>query len=433
MMVKLGQIASTRNDVLPAPLTAELVQAARGRAAGPAPDDVRVAIEHGARRAGRAGVRARSSGSRSPPRRSARRTARCCATATRVVVKVRRPGIEDVVARDASVLRMISGRLERRVEAARSIGLRGLTEELIAGLQEELEFLHEAKVGTALAQEPRRRRRDLGAARVHDALDRRDPRDGGGRGQVGRRGRGAGRVAGPPPPARRAGCSRPTSGQILDDGLFHADPHPGNMLIDARGHDLAAGLRVGRPPGRPRARTACAASRSAWPRTSPGCSPAPRATWRATTARSTSGRWRRDMGVALGQLGLPRRHGPAAHPRRALRHAPARDAPAVLGHAAGALAADDRGHAAPHRPRLQPHRDEPRGRPQRPQRCDRHAAGDPPARGAAGAAVAAHAARARRDARQPAAVGAPERADRAASPARAATPSTTGSTASSSR
>ena len=24
-------------------------------------------------------------------------------------------------------------------------------------------------------------------------------------------------------------------GQILDDGLFHADPHPGNMLIDAEG------------------------------------------------------------------------------------------------------------------------------------------------------------------------------------------------------
>ena len=65
---------------------------------------------------------------------------------------MRRPGIEDVVARDASVLRMISGRLERRVEAARSIGLAALTEELIGGLEEEREFLHEAKVGTALGK-----------------------------------------------------------------------------------------------------------------------------------------------------------------------------------------------------------------------------------------------------------------------------------------
>ncbi len=232
MMVKLGQIASTRGDVLPAPLTAELSKL-RADVRPVAPGDVRTVIEN---ELGEPVEQAFASFEWEPlAAASIGQTHRAVLRdGTRVVVKVRRPGIEEVVARDASVLRMISRRLERRVEAARSIGLQGLTEELISGLQEELEFLHEAKVGTALGKN---RAGDVGISVPHvystlstdgilvmeevvgrsvgeiDALDASPvPR---------------------PDLARRVLASY--IGQILDDGLFHADPHPGNMLIDAAG------------------------------------------------------------------------------------------------------------------------------------------------------------------------------------------------------
>jgi ubiquinone biosynthesis protein len=232
MMVKLGQIASTRNDVLPAPLTAELSKL-RADVRPIPPDDVRGAVEQ---ELGEPVEQAFASFEWEPlAAASIGQTHRAVLRdGTRVVVKVRRPGIEDVVARDASVLRMISDRLERRVEAARSIGLRGLTEELIGGLEEELEFLHEAKVGTALAKN---RAADVGISvpRVYTTLST----DGilVMEEVVGRSVGEAEALDASPVPrpllARRVLASY--IGQILDDGLFHADPHPGNMLIDAEG------------------------------------------------------------------------------------------------------------------------------------------------------------------------------------------------------
>jgi ubiquinone biosynthesis protein len=232
MMVKLGQIASTRSDVLPAPLTAELSRL-RADVRPVGPDDVRVAVET---ELGEPVEQAFASFEWEPlAAASIGQTHRAVLhDGSRVVVKVRRPGIEDVVARDASVLRMISDRLERRVEAARAIGVRGLTEELIGGLQEELEFLHEAKVGTALAKN---RAGDVGISvpRVHSTLST----DG-----ILVMEEVVGRSVGEHEALEESPVPRPQLarrvlssyiGQILDDGLFHADPHPGNMLIDAEG------------------------------------------------------------------------------------------------------------------------------------------------------------------------------------------------------
>jgi ubiquinone biosynthesis protein len=232
MMVKLGQIASTRNDVLPAPLTAELSKL-RADVRPVAAGDVRVVIET---ELNEPVEQAFSSFEWEPlAAASIGQTHRAVLhDGSRVVVKVRRPGIEDVVARDASVLRMLSSRLERRVEAARAIGLRGLTEELIGGLEEELEFLHEAKVGTALGQN---RAGDVGISvpRVYSTLST----DG-----ILVMEEVIGRSVGETEALDESPVPRPQLarrvlasyiGQILDDGLFHADPHPGNMLIDAEG------------------------------------------------------------------------------------------------------------------------------------------------------------------------------------------------------
>ncbi|MEZ0290971.1 MAG: ABC1 kinase family protein, partial [Solirubrobacteraceae bacterium] len=167
MLVKLGQIASTRTDVLPAATTDEL---AKLRA------DVRQVPEAGIREMletelGEPVERAFGSFEFEPlAAASIGQTHRAVlADGTPVVVKVQRPGIDAVVARDAAVLRLATSQLERRVEAARAIRLGGFSEELIAGLKEELDYLHEGAVGTRLREN---RADDAGIAvpRVHASL-----------------------------------------------------------------------------------------------------------------------------------------------------------------------------------------------------------------------------------------------------------------------
>ena len=64
---------------------------------------------------------------------------------------MQRPGIEDVVHRDAAVLRLAAGVIDRRVEAARQIGVQRLADELIASLERELDYGAEASsAGTFL-------------------------------------------------------------------------------------------------------------------------------------------------------------------------------------------------------------------------------------------------------------------------------------------
>lgn len=232
MLVKLGQIASTRTDVLPETLTSELAGLRADVRPVPA-DEVRAVVEQ---ELGEPVERAFASFETEPlAAASIGQTHRAVLhDGSRVVVKVRRPGIEDVVTRDASVLRMVSRRLERRVEAARTVGLRALTEELIAGLEEELQFVHEAQVGTALAAH---RVGDAGIAvpRVHPTLstERMLVMDE----VVGERVDEPGVLATAAIPRAEVAHRLLASflGQVLDDGLYHADPHPGNMLLDASG------------------------------------------------------------------------------------------------------------------------------------------------------------------------------------------------------
>jgi ubiquinone biosynthesis protein len=232
MLVKLGQIASTRTDALPEALTTELSRLRAQVRPVPA-DEVRAAVEA---ELGRPLEQAFASFEPEPlAAASIGQTHRATLhDGTRVVVKVRRPGIEDVVARDAAVLRMVAGRLERRVEAARTVGLRGLTEELIGGLEEELDFVREARVGTTLGEN---RAGDEGIAvpRVYPALSTE---------RVLTMQEVDGRFVSDPGvldavPVPRAELARRLLasyiGQVLDDGLFHGDPHPGNLLVDDAG------------------------------------------------------------------------------------------------------------------------------------------------------------------------------------------------------
>ena len=150
MFVKFGQIASTRSDLLPETITTELAQlqsAARPVDA----DEVREVLE---RELG-ASVEEEFASFDFEPLAAASigQTHRAVLkTGEHVVVKVQRPGIEDVVHRDAAVLRMAAGFVERRVEAAHQLGVKRLAEELITSLERELDYGAEAASGIAFLE-----------------------------------------------------------------------------------------------------------------------------------------------------------------------------------------------------------------------------------------------------------------------------------------
>ncbi|MEP6623384.1 MAG: AarF/UbiB family protein, partial [Acidimicrobiia bacterium] len=117
MMVKFGQIASTRTDILPDALTTELAQLRSNVRPVPEPE-IRAAIEDAL---GEPAETAFADFEWSPlAAASIGQTHRATlVTGESVVVKVQRPGVPDLVRRDASVMRLLARQLERRRHAAR--------------------------------------------------------------------------------------------------------------------------------------------------------------------------------------------------------------------------------------------------------------------------------------------------------------------------
>jgi ubiquinone biosynthesis protein len=149
-----------------------------------------------------------------------------------VVVKVRRPGVEVGVARDSAVLRWATRQLSRRSEAARSLGVQAIADELIRSVEQELNYVHEAANAKALGAVPTPGVRippvvaDLSTEGVL-VIDRV-----------------AGVSVADTDAVDRCGVARPVLAdrllsaflnQVMVSGVFHADPHPGNILIDGEG------------------------------------------------------------------------------------------------------------------------------------------------------------------------------------------------------
>jgi ubiquinone biosynthesis protein len=232
MLVKFGQIASTRSDMLPEVLTSELAQL-RADVRPVPPDDVREVLEA---ELGESVEDAFSSFEWEPlAAASIGQTHRAVLRdGTKVVVKVQRPHIDEVVERDAAVLRLAARQAERRSEAARRVRARVLVEELIAGIEEELDYLHEATSGARL-RENLGEQPGIGVPVVHPMLSTSrmlvmeevvgSPVDDAA----------AVDASGVPRSelARRLLAS--FLDQVLHDGLYHGDPHPGNLFIDAEG------------------------------------------------------------------------------------------------------------------------------------------------------------------------------------------------------
>ncbi|WP_419998098.1 ABC1 kinase family protein [Streptomyces boninensis] len=148
-----------------------------------------------------------------------------------VVVKVQRPGIVRIVDRDLDIVRRIARTLQRRFTWARGIGAVDLAEGFADSLREELDFRIEARnLATVAAaggdRSPVRLPQvhgELTTARVlvMEALDGIPL----GSADAALAARGTDRDA----LART--LLEALLRQIMVDGVFHADPHPGNILL----------------------------------------------------------------------------------------------------------------------------------------------------------------------------------------------------------
>ncbi|MEU4394868.1 AarF/UbiB family protein [Kribbella sp. NPDC023855] len=228
--VKLGQVLSTRSDVIPASVALELSRLQDQ--VSPAPWEQVEAVlteELGA-----------------PPRQvfadfateplAAASVAQVYAARlddVPVVVKVQRPGIASVVARDLDIVQRLARLLERNTDWGRSMGVRSLAEGFADAMREELDFTVEAgnmasvAAGKSVTNNP-----DMVVPELHTRFSTR-------RVLTMQRLDGIGLGAASPSiaergldPARLAKVLfECLLGQVAIDGVFHADPHPGNFLL----------------------------------------------------------------------------------------------------------------------------------------------------------------------------------------------------------
>ena len=232
MLVKFGQIASTREDLLPASLTDELAKL-RTAVPGLPPDVVRSIVEAELGRPiedvfAEFSAEPLAAASIGVTHRAALLDGR------RVIVKVQRPGIEESVERDGRVLVWAAGKLEGQSPAARRVGVTPLARELVAGINEELDFTREAANNRAMRlAHPE----DDGVAYPEIFADLTTRR-------MIVMEEVQGRSVSDAAAVDRTGVDRSVLAerlmdsflqQVLASGVYHADPHPGNILIDDQG------------------------------------------------------------------------------------------------------------------------------------------------------------------------------------------------------
>jgi ubiquinone biosynthesis protein len=238
--VKFGQLLSTRRDLLPEEFTDELSRL-QDRAK-PAPWEQ---VEELISRSLGAPTREVFAELRPEPAAAAsiaqvhKASLRCEASpSAAVAVKVQRPEIRATVEQDLDILLRLAARLEAHARWARAVGAVGVARGFGAAIREELDFRVEAQNMAAMAATWKTQQRVVGRRvpvvipAVHEELCTEhvlviEWLDGVNL-----------RAAGPLIEAKgldRAALARALLRsmvyQITEGGVFHADPHPGNVLL----------------------------------------------------------------------------------------------------------------------------------------------------------------------------------------------------------
>ncbi|WP_254780431.1 ABC1 kinase family protein [Arthrobacter woluwensis] len=233
--VKLGQMLSTRSDLLPAAYIRELsrlqsevqpepwdrIRQALDRELGKPALDVFSHVDHAPLAA--ASVAQVHTATLNPlePDHAQRD----------VVLKIQRPSALEQVSLDISIIEQLARWLERTAPWARRLGAVALARGFADSLTEELDYRVEAENTRALAHAVRGE--ELRVPQVHEELSTE-------RLLVMERlqgiplGRAGEQLAALNPAARRdlaRTLLRATIGQLTVDGVFHADLHPGNVLL----------------------------------------------------------------------------------------------------------------------------------------------------------------------------------------------------------
>lgn len=241
LMIKVGQFLSSRLDVLPPEVTDELEQLQDEVPAVPfdgiralAEADLGVPLDRAYAGFEGAPVAAASLGQAHRARLSG--DDERIAGVAEVVVKVQRPGIDDLVETDLAALRAIAERLSRIRLVAERVDVPGLVEEFAATSREEIDYLHEAasaeRFAALFAGDPRvsapevvweRTTRhvltlaDVTAIKLSDVE--------------------ALRAAGIDPAEVAQTFAEVMFEQLFGAGFFHADPHPGNVFVTPHAPD----------------------------------------------------------------------------------------------------------------------------------------------------------------------------------------------------
>ena len=229
--VKIGQMAASRSEALPPGWADELAQLQNTvppfkwaeaeslivRELGATPEELFATIDHNALAAASL----------------AQVHVATLPDGTPVVVKIQRPDVGTMVRADLGVLEELATTAEKRFDVARRLDLTGVVQEFADGVLLELDYRNEAYHMRRMAENMR----SISGVSIPSVDDRRSAV------RVLTMGFANGVKISDIAALDAAGIDRDELArrflraiikQVLIDGFFHADPHPGNVLVDTR-------------------------------------------------------------------------------------------------------------------------------------------------------------------------------------------------------